>query len=314
MKFSVIIPVYNKAATICAAVESVYAQSEKDYEIIIVDDGSTDEADKALLSLSRAEFRLIRQKNGGVSVARNTGIENATGEYICFLDADDLWLPNHLEVLAGLISRYPDSGMYVTSHKCIMPDGRVLHSAKALENYDSEFESDDMIGLLNKTSYGVVHTNSMCVRASSLAHDNIRFAPGVRIGEDTDVWYRVALRNKVALSSEETTIYRQELSTATANGSHIQAWIFAGRVSEIMSDGSISEKIKTSVTELTDRYYLTCSREYMTSGERKKAKEILASIKNKRTKRYLLTRILTFMPYSFCRYVMRTYHGKVQNV
>ena len=116
MKFSVIIPVYNKANTIRAAVESVLAQTFSDFEIVIVDDGSHDTPEKVLADLMDKQLHLIHQENGGVSVARNTGIRAAKGDYLCFLDADDLWLPNHLEEMSILIDQFPTADMFVTSH------------------------------------------------------------------------------------------------------------------------------------------------------------------------------------------------------
>ncbi|MBR4881344.1 MAG: glycosyltransferase, partial [Clostridia bacterium] len=89
MKFSVIIPVYNKADTISASIDSVISQTEKDFELIIVDDGSSDNIDEVLSKYKN--IHVITQENGGVSVARNSGIMAAQGDYICFLDADDLW-------------------------------------------------------------------------------------------------------------------------------------------------------------------------------------------------------------------------------
>lgn len=305
MKFSVIMPVYNKADTVCAAVESVYAQTYDDFEIVMVDDGSCDGLEQALESLRSPKLRLIRQENGGVSVARNTGLSNARGEYVCFLDADDLWKPEHLETVAALMKKYPESRAFVTSHAVILPDGQTLHSGDALANYDEDFETDDLLGVLNRTAYSVVHTNSVCAQRSMLEQEGIRFEPGIRIGEDTDVWYRLGLKHKVALTKKETTAYRREFSTATQSGFHVQDWIFSRRGEALLEDEGISEKVKASVTELIDRYNMTSSREYMAAGDRKAAKRVLSQVSNKAGKRYMLTKIFTFLPCCLCRWVLK---------
>ena len=93
---SVIIPTYNSARYLVEAVDSVLAQSYKEFEILVIDDGSTDET-PAVMKKYGPPVRYIRQKNGGVSAARNKGIEESTGLYVAFLDADDTWLPNKLE-------------------------------------------------------------------------------------------------------------------------------------------------------------------------------------------------------------------------
>ena len=304
MKFSVIIPIYNKADTIADAIASVYSQTIDDYEIVAVDDGSKDALIEALADLRSPKLRLIHQENGGVSVARNTGLSYAKGEYICFLDADDLWKPNHLEVLHNLIEKYPDAHAFVTSHEIVTPDGEVIHSSESLRGYKDDFETDDFLGLLNKTSYSVVHTNSVCAKREMMMLEGIRFEPGVRIGEDTDVWYRLGLKYKMAISKAETTVYRREYSTATKKSFHIQNWIFCTREATILSDSKISDDVKASLIHLIDRYKMTCSREYMLEGNRKEAKKVLFEVKNKKGIRYIFTRLLTFLPIFLCRLIL----------
>ena len=301
MKFSVIIPVYNKADTVRAAVECVLAQTFKDFEIVLVDDGSNDEPEKVLSDLIGNQINLIRQENGGVSVARNTGLSNAHGDYICFLDADDLWKPGHLETINHLIEKYPNACTFVTSHEIVTANGRTIHSSNALSGYSWDFETDNLLGLLNQTSYSVIHTNSVCVKRSMIEQEDIRFEPGVRIGEDTDVWYRLGLKHRVAISQAETTMYRREYSTATRESSHIQKWVFSLREQEILLDEKISIKVKDSFIRLIDRYKMTCCREYMAAGNRQAAVEVLSEVKDKHGQRYILTRIFTFLPYCICK-------------
>ena len=304
MKFSVIIPVYNKADTVRAAVECVLAQTFKDFEIVLVDDGSNDEPEKVLSDLIGNQINLIRQENGGVSVARNTGLSNAHGDYICFLDADDLWKPGHLETINHLIEKYPNACTFVTSHEIVTANGRTIHSSNALSGYSWDFETDNLLGLLNQTSYSVIHTNSVCVKRSMIEQEDIRFEPGVRIGEDTDVWYRLGLKHRVAISQAETTMYRREYSTATRESSHIQKWVFSLREQEILLDEKISIKVKDSFIRLIDRYKMTCCREYMAAGNRQAAVEVLSEVKDKHGKRYILTRIFTFLPYCICKWAL----------
>ena len=306
MKFSVIIPVYNKANTVCAAVESIYAQGVEDYEIIVVDDGSSDAPELALAPVFGTKLRLIRQENGGVSVARNTGIAAAQGEYICFLDADDLWKADHLETMQALIEKYPDACTFITSNEIITPDGKVLCSSDALKGYDDDFETEDFLGLLNRTSYGIINTNSVCVQRSLLEREGIGFEPGIRIGEDSDVWYRLGLKHKVALSKKVTTAYRREFSTATKTGNYVHDWIFSRRVPELLADEAIPENVKNSIVELIDRYKMTGTRAYMVNGNRKAAKQLLSQVRCKKGKRYLLTRVFTFLPYGLCRRLLNT--------
>lgn len=114
MRFSVIIPLYNKAPYVKKALDSVLSQTFKDYELIIVDDGSTDESyiiAKESLEGTKVNYRLIQQENAGVSTARNNGVTASRGDFICFLDADDWWAQTFLEKMNSFINDYPDAGI-----------------------------------------------------------------------------------------------------------------------------------------------------------------------------------------------------------
>jgi len=309
VRFSVIIPVYNKADTIRKTLESVFSQTYKDFEIIIVDDGSSDNLQEAL-AVYENRISVIRQENGGVSVARNTGIKNATGDYVCFLDADDLWKENHLSVLSELIDKYPDCGNFVTSH--IVTDGErmILDTSKYLTEFGDDLQTEDFLGLLNSTSYSVVHTNSVCIKRTVFDDFDIHFEEGVRIGEDSDVWYRAGMYTKTALSSVSTTVYCRENSTATNNGAnknpfYTEEWIFASRENDFINDVRLTDDVKKSAVALIDRYRLLSCRELVLAGNRKDAKNKLALVKNRRGKHFLLTKMFIMLPYALCRFLMK---------
>ena len=121
MKFSVIIPLYNKAPYVAKAIGSVLAQTFTDYELIIVNDGSKD--DSSTIAAQAIEghdnCRLFSQENAGVAVARNNGVAASQGEYLCFLDADDWWEPSFLEEMLRLIAEFPDAGIYGTNYTIV---------------------------------------------------------------------------------------------------------------------------------------------------------------------------------------------------
>ena len=121
MRFSVIIPLYNKAPYVAKAIDSVLAQSFTDYELIIMDDGSKDDsyviASKSIEG--RKNCHLYRQENAGVSMARNNSVAVSTGGYLCFLDADDWWDSCFLEEMSKLINAFPDAGIYGTNYTIV---------------------------------------------------------------------------------------------------------------------------------------------------------------------------------------------------
>lgn len=124
---SIVIPLYNKEKSIVSTVKSVLAQTYKDWELIIVDDGSTDDSLNVVKTyVGRKDNRriddrltIISQPNAGVSAARNAGIMAARSEYVAFLDGDDLWAPNYLETLVNLVRDYPDTGLYSIGYRVI---------------------------------------------------------------------------------------------------------------------------------------------------------------------------------------------------
>ena len=121
MLCSVIIPLYNKAAYVEATLASVLAQTHADWEVLVVDDGSSDDGAQRVLACPDARVRLIRQANGGVSRARNHGIAEARGELVCFLDADDLYAPDYLRTQVGLAQAFPADSFFATGYTSFAP-------------------------------------------------------------------------------------------------------------------------------------------------------------------------------------------------
>lgn len=298
MKFSVIIPVFNKADTISTSLDSIFAQTYQDFEIIVVNDGSTDNIQQVL---SRYEgLIVINQKNAGVSAARNAGINKAKGEYLCFLDADDIYFPNHLAVLNELINKYSGCGFYCTSHIETFADGRRKDSSLQLPNdvfNASDFECDNLFRVVNNYADSIIHTNSFCIKKELLTAHNIYFALGEKLGEDTDMWYRVALKSSIVLSKVPTTQYQHEYSTATKNTSNPPDWAFAKRKDLILNDETISDEIKRDVLFLLDRYYLKCARDNKFRGNFNRSVSDLRKVTYKWNKRYILSAIYCYLPW-----------------
>ena len=113
VRVSVIMPAYNYAQFIGAAIESVLGQSWQDWELIIVDDGSTDATPAVIAGFHDPRIRALRRQNGGEAAARNSGLDLARGEYISFLDADDLYLPNALADRVAFLETHPEYGVVV---------------------------------------------------------------------------------------------------------------------------------------------------------------------------------------------------------
>ena len=162
INFSVVIPLYNKEKEIIETIHSVMCQSYAPDEIIVVDDGSTDNGVNIIKENFQDKIKLISQKNMGVSSARNRGISEAKNEYICLLDADDLWETGFLEEMEKLIKLFPEALFYSTSHKNIDERGEYLKSKLTFEeSYIGNIEN--FIDTFRK-NYGLVNSSSACIR------------------------------------------------------------------------------------------------------------------------------------------------------
>ena len=205
MKFSVVIPLYNKEHYIENTIRSVLSQTCTDYEVIVVDDGSADRSLELARKYECDKVRVIAQENQGVSVARNTGILNARGEYIAFLDADDEWRPEYLMTIHSLIEKYPESAIFVTAYAVNMGNGKINYSTRlnprtgCLPSY----------WLTLAKGYDFVWTSATVMRRTVLIDAGL-FKPGEKIGQDLDMWARVARINpKVAYSSRICVNYNR---------------------------------------------------------------------------------------------------------
>src|SRR5690606_15574762 len=114
--FSVIIPLYNKELSVTETLRSVLNQTFTDFEIVIVNDGSTDNSLEIVSKIKDPRITLVNKENGGVSSARNRGIQVAKRDWIVFLDGDDIWFPNHLETLAEMIGRFSLDKVFCTAY------------------------------------------------------------------------------------------------------------------------------------------------------------------------------------------------------
>ncbi|MGN1157077.1 MAG: glycosyltransferase family 2 protein [Agathobacter sp.] len=206
-RLSIIIPLYNKAPYVKKALESVMSQTYRDFELIIVDDGSTDNSasicEEYLSRLSTLDSRLIRQANSGVAAARNNGVAASHGEFLCFLDADDWWKPTFLEEMDKLISAYPDAGLYATNYIYYKPGKThvALKLSKGYINYPKAYlESIAM----------PVCTGAACM-PRRVFDEMGGFPVGIKLGEDFLLWAKTALHYKVAFCEKPLAYYNNDV-------------------------------------------------------------------------------------------------------
>lgn len=210
--YSIVIPLYNKADTVERAIRSALNQTVQDFEIVVVNDGSTDNSVKIVESIKDSRIHLIQQENKGVSGARNRGIAEAQHELIAFLDADDEWLPAFLETIRRMVDRYPDCGLYATRYFLRSKSGK--QQPAIVRGLPDAFE-----GIMGNYFEIATHSNppvcssAICARKSAL--EQIGWFPvGVTSGEDLLTWARIASRFSVAYSMSCLSIFHQTPSEA----------------------------------------------------------------------------------------------------
>lgn len=195
---SVVIPLYNKEKQIAGTLQTVLDQTCQDFEIVIVNDGSTDGSVGEIKKITDSRIRLINQKNGGVSAARNRGIEEAKGKYIAFLDADDMWNRDYLKTINYLIKKYPNCKARGTNYFLCCAGNQENTILRKIP-----FNADD--GVLENyfevaaCSHPPIWTSCTCVDKDLLL-DIGGFPVGIKSGEDLLTWARIAVKTNFAYS------------------------------------------------------------------------------------------------------------------
>ena len=217
---SIVIPLYNKRETVARALRSVLGQTVQDFEVLVVDDGSTDRSSDVVTSFADPRVRIIRQTNSGVSVARNRGVFESHADFVAFLDGDDEWLPTFLEAIIDLREKFPSCGIYSTSYYLQGVDGdRRERLINGLNCSASQIVIDDYFAIASKSAPPVWSSAVALLREDILSVGG--FPVGVGSGEDLLTWARLAARKQVALHTSPLAIYHQDPTTFSGRPSRI---------------------------------------------------------------------------------------------
>jgi len=193
---SVIIPTFNRAAWIPNAVDSVLNQTFRDFELIVVDDGSTDNTPEALERFS-SRITIVAQPNRGVSSARNAGIRFSTGKYICFLDSDDLWKPRKLDIQLAAMSHHSEYKISYTDEIWIR-NGRWANPKKRHQKY-SGWIFPHLLPLC------LISPSSIMIERSVMDDVGL-FDESLPAGEDYDLWLRIGSRYPILFIPEKLIV------------------------------------------------------------------------------------------------------------
>lgn len=272
---SVVIPLFNKERHIGRAIESVLRQTKQVSEIIVVDDGSTDNGAAVAISTGGDRVVLLKQLNSGVSSARNRGIKTASGEFIAFLDADDEWYPHFIEEIRQLIETFPDAGLYATAYELALPPG-IRRRAVTAFIPDGPWKGY-LPSYFKASAFGKPPVCSSCVCIPEFVFTRTgMFSTGRRMGEDVDMWGRIAMKYRIAFSTRICAVYHHDASDRASDKrfeiSDEHPFIeSAFRHSDLFNEELFRE---TGLDAYLDRLMLENARQHALSGNFKRARTI----------------------------------------
>ncbi len=210
--FSIIIPLFNKENFIEKTLKSVLNQSFVDFEVLIINDGSTDKSKEKVLEFKDSRIHYFYQENGGVSAARNFGIAKAQSDYITFIDADDYWYPNFLQEMFENIGRFPELKVFSAAIE-------VETSKKVFPSSYSILKTDDcqIVNYFEASFKETAICTSCAVFHKSIFEKTGNFDIQLKSGEDTDLWIRIGLIYPVLFSWKILARYIYDAQSLTKN-------------------------------------------------------------------------------------------------
>ena len=272
-RISVVITLFNKQLYIKNCLDSVLNQTHSDFEIIVIDDGSTDDSVRRVNEYSDDRITLCRQKNKGVSGARNVGIRKCNSNYIAILDADDEWLPNHLENLLDLIKIYPDAAFWVSGYR------KSTEKPSGYKRGNQKFYIQAYLdSTLKNTS--IAWTSAVLIRKDRFDRTG-GFMENISHGEDKALWIEMCMDGYLGKSFLETAIYNvydNTLSKKIVLSPEDDACMLL--VSKIVSlDKNLSVNVKDKLLETRNRYGLAHAIGALSHGQSAVAKNFIMASK-----------------------------------
>ena len=292
---SVVVPLYEKRPYVGRALQSVFAQTLGTFEVIVVDDGSTDEAASVLAEFGDARLVVHRQEHQGVSVARNRGASVARAPWVAFLDADDEWLLTFLESTLRVAEASPRLSAVFSNlrhHRIESPMlTRVSQSGGVVRDYFETLLDNDGVGI---TSSSVVVSKAKLIACGG-------FACGVQHAEDIDLWARLAWSGDLGFCEEALAVYHSEIPNSASKNvlaATAQYPVFLRSYEEWSRNGRIPEKLRNSSRRYATWVLAQNVMELAHQGRREEARQRLrsASWKDPRDPHLWRARVWTWLP------------------
>ena len=293
---TVAIPVFNAERFIEATLASVMAQSFADFEVVVVDDGSGDQSGAIVQSYRDQRIRYVYQTNSGPSVARNAALREARSPLVAFLDADDLWQPDHLQVLMTLSRAYPQAALLGNRYVEFSGDGAAASSRAADDISRTAYRLlDDYFSEWSRNPAPFCTSTVMFRRDAALGAGGYKV--GHNRGEDLEFYVRLALAAPVAVSSYVGGLYRRFPNSLTS-GLVTSPDICMTSIAEHQATGRVPTPMLESVREFYNKIALGNATDCLLAGEAGAAHRFLELSRNTvwQRRRWLAIRMLLALP------------------
>ena len=275
---TVVIPLYNKVRHIGRALDSVLAQTFSDFEVIVVNDGSTDGSEKVVERHTDPRIRVIHREHvnsEGGHAARNRGVAEARADLVAFLDADDEWLPGFLETVLRLYRRYPGCGAYATMGRIVEKTGRCrtpVYSTIPVPPWEGIIPNFFRTSILDPDPF-----NSSTVAVPKRVFGSVGLFPvGVPRTGDTDMWCRIALRFPIALSTQVGGVYHREAENRIWHGPRPHNHRAIESMEQALQSGVLPSGVPPrDIIEYRNKLHITCAAFCIAEGFHSEAREHL---------------------------------------
>ena len=303
---SVVIPLYNKGPHIKRALDSVLEQTIQDFEIIVVDGGSTDNGPDVVKEFGDQRIRFVQQKGTGVSAARNQGVSISQSEFIAFLDADDEWMPRHLETIQKLREEFPQAGAYTTAYKIQERDGKLRwakYEAIPPAPWEGLIPNYFRSGTLGEYP---VWTSVVCIPKKIFVEMG-GFPEDSWFGEDADLFGKIALKYPIAFSWYMGAIYHWDtINRACDRQLPLDPEPFVKTALHSIENGTVPRDLLDDVKEYVAKKEIDRAARNLVAGRTEEAIQILKTYKTHYFwYRRLILLVMATMPYPLFKRVLK---------
>ncbi|MBN1445562.1 MAG: glycosyltransferase family 2 protein [Candidatus Omnitrophica bacterium] len=306
-EISVVISLYNKAEYIARAIDSVLAQKFSDFEVIVVNDASSDGGERIAAEYQKSGIKLFNRPSPspGGHAARNMGIRESSGNLVAFLDADDEWTPKFLETIMRLRNKYPGAGLYATAYLRKYNDGRIKNPDIREIPEDNGWEGI-VPDYFRSCIYG---TSPVCTSAAAIPKavfaSSGMFPEGVNKGGDRDMWVRIALKYPVVFSRRPCALYNMDIPGSVSKTNRaIYGYRAVENIEKFLNDNANSDK-RDYIREYANKLRLSSVAQCIETGNFKLG---IKHLKECRTRMFRRKKLRLFLMLLFLKCRMKRNH------